>query len=69
MQIETTHDVIGIRSILVRRLLPALCVCRALDLALDVVALAEESVPVVEHFLVLVREIVPVRTALFRLER
>ena len=41
----------------------------ALDLAFDVVALAEESEPVVEHLLVLIREIRPIRTALLRLER
>ena len=41
----------------------------ALDLAFDVVALAEESEPVVEHLLVLVREVRPIRTTLLRLER
>lgn len=41
----------------------------ALDLAFDVVALAEESEPVVEHLLVLIREVRPIRTALLRLER
>lgn len=47
---------------------PSSRVRSALDLAFDVVALAEESEPVVEHFLVLVREIRPIRTALLRLE-
>ena len=41
----------------------------ALDLAFDVVALAEESEPVIEHLLMLVREIRPIRTALLRLQR
>jgi hypothetical protein len=41
----------------------------ALDLAFDIVALAEESEPVVEHLLVLIREVRPIRTALLRLER
>ena len=41
----------------------------ALDLAFDVVALAEESEPVIEHLLMLVRKVRPVRTALLRLER
>jgi hypothetical protein len=41
----------------------------ALDLAFDIVALAEESEPVVEHLLVLVRKIRPIGTALLRLER
>ena len=40
----------------------------ALDLAFDVVALAEESEPVIEHLLVLIREVGPIRTALLRLE-
>ena len=48
---------------------PSLRVGSALDLAFDVVALTEESEPVVEHLLVLVREIRPIRTALLRLER
>ena len=47
----------------------ALCVGSALDLAFDVVALAEESEPVVEHLLVFVREVRPIGTALLRLER
>jgi hypothetical protein len=48
---------------------PALCVGSALDLAFDVVALAEESEPVVEHLLVLIGQVRPIRTALLRLER
>ena len=46
-----------------------LCVRSAFDLAFDVVALAEEREPVVEHLLVLVREIGPIGTTLLRLER
>lgn len=41
----------------------------ALDLAFNVVALAEEREPVVEHLLVLIREVRPIGTALLRLER
>jgi len=41
----------------------------ALDFAFDVVALAEESEPVVEHLLVFVGQIRPIRTALLGLER
>lgn len=48
---------------------PSSRVRSALDLAFDVVALAEEGEPVVEYFLVLVREVRPIRTALLRLER
>jgi hypothetical protein len=44
-------------------------VSRALDLAFDVVSLAEESEPVIEHFLVLVRQIRPVGSAFFWFER
>lgn len=43
-------------------------VSRTLDLAFDVVSLAKESEPVVEHFLVLVRQIRPVGPALFGFE-
>lgn len=42
---------------------------RALDLAFDVVALAEEREPIVEHLLVLVGQVGPIGSALFGLER
>jgi hypothetical protein len=42
---------------------------RTLDLALDVVAFAEESEPVVQHFLVLVRQVRPIGSALLGFER
>ena len=48
---------------------PSSRVRSALDLAFDVVALAEEGEPVVEYFLVLIREVRPIRTAFLRLER
>jgi hypothetical protein len=41
---------------------------RTLDLAFDVVSLAEESEPVVEHLFVLVRQIRPVGSAFLGLE-
>ena len=50
------------------RIFRLLQILSSLDLAFDVVTLAEEGVPVVQHLLVLVRQIVPVRTALLRLE-
>ena len=40
---------------------------RPLNLALDVVPLAEEREPVIQHLLVLVREVGPLRTALCRI--
>ena len=40
----------------------------AFNLASDVVALAEERVPVVQDFLVLVRQVVPFRPAFFFLQ-
>ena len=43
-------------------------VLSALNLALDIVSLAEEGVPIVEDLLVLVREIVPVWSALLWLQ-
>lgn len=63
-----------IRMSFFRKLIKRICrlasgVGSALDLAFDVVALAEECEPVVEHFLVLVREVRPIGTALLRLER
>ena len=43
-------------------------VSRTLNLALDVVSFAEESEPVVQHLLVLVRQVRPVGSALFGFE-
>jgi len=43
-------------------------VSRTLNLALDVVSFAEESEPVVQHLLVLVRQVRPIRSALFGFE-
>ena len=40
-----------------------------LNFAFDIVSLAEERVPVVEHFLVVVREVLPIRPAFFFLQR
>ena len=52
-----------------RCFMPSLGVRSAFDLAFDVIALAEESEPVVEHLLVLIREIRPIGTAFFRFQR
>ena len=66
----TNQNVIFFSELIRRRAFhPSSRVRSALDLAFDVVALAEESEPVVEHLLVLVRKIRPIGTALLRLER
>ena len=65
---KPTNQNVIFRKLITRAFHSALCVRSALDLAFDIVALAEESEPVVEHLLVLVREIRPIGTALLRLE-
>lgn len=44
------------------------CILRALDLALDVVTLAEKRVPIVEDFLLVVWQVVPIGSAFFGFE-
>ena len=40
----------------------------AFNFAFDVISLAEEGMPIVQHFLVLVRKIIPIRPAVLRFE-